>query len=92
MTTTTPKSKDFELEKIATELDQVAAELAAAKDFFGTILQHPYGASIANAGSAFLQNHIERVDELSEKLRALAPASKLTLIQVKKETHEDIAV
>ena len=92
MTTSSPKSKnkDSELEKIATELDHVAAELAIAKDVFGTIINAPYGIAIADAGSAFLQSQIEHVDEISERLRALAPASKLTLIQGGKEKPEEV--
>jgi len=83
MTTSTPKSKskDPEIEQIATELDHIAAELAVTKDLFGAIIQTPYGDSIADTGSAFLQNHVDRVDELSERLRALAPLFKLALIQ-----------
>ena len=84
------KSKNPEIEQIATELDQVAAELAVAKDVFGAIIQTPYGDSIVNAGSAFLQNQVERVDELCEKLRALSPASKLTLIQGRKGSPEEV--
>ena len=84
------KSKNPEIEQIATELDQVAAELAVAKDVFGAIIQTPYGDSIVNAGSAFLQNQVERVDELCEKLRALAPVSKLTLIQGRKGSPEEV--
>ena len=75
------KSKDPEIEQIATELDHIAAELAVAKDVFGAIIQTPYGDAIADTGSAFLQNHVDRVDELSERLRVLAPLFKLALIQ-----------
>jgi len=94
MTTSSLKSKSHnpELEQIATELDVVAAQLAVAKDVFGAIIQHPYGGSIADAGSAFLQNQVDRVDELSERLRALVPTSKLAVIQGGKQKVEDKAM
>ena len=86
------KSKDSELEQIATELDLVAAELAVTKDLFSTIIQNPFGDSIAHAGSSFLQNQVDRVDELSERVRALAPTSKLALIPGRKKMLEENAI
>ena len=89
MTTSSTKRKNPEIEQIATELDHIAAELAVATDVFGAIIQTPYGDSIADTGSAFLQNHVDRVDELCERLRALAPPFKLALTQRGKKKPED---
>ena len=92
MTISAPKSKSKnpEIEQIATELDHIAAELAAAKDVFGTIIQGRYGDSIADAGSAILQDQVDRVDELSERLRALAPLSKHTAFTALAQVLEEL--
>ena len=64
-------SRNSEIEQIAIELRHVAAELAVTKDLFLAIVRNLYGESMAEYGKALVENQVDCVDQIVERLQAL---------------------